>query len=238
MDAGAPRRGGRARPRGPRQEPQVPAPRARGFGARSRRRLGGERAAPPTRPPGGGLGPAATPAPGGGLAAAPRRPGSPCASSRLCAPEFTRQPRRWLSIHLGSFGVRRRAREEGDGRRCRNTICANFFLFLKSSFFNVNTFKAKKKKNPSSRRQFQKVSRRSGVGAGRGTGGGVGGAGAPSCRQPAWTLGPADHPAPRPDLPRLPLHMRAHFDPGAHRNRPPPIPASPSRARDCPGSPG
>ena len=146
MDAGAPRRGERARPRGPRQEPQVPAPRSRGFGARSLRRLGGERAAPPTRSPGRGLGPAATPAPRGAPAAAPRRPGSPCASFRPCAPEFTRQPRRWLSILLGGFGVRRRAREEGDGRRCRKTICANFFFFLKSSFFNVNTFKAKKKK--------------------------------------------------------------------------------------------
>ena len=119
MDAGAPRRGERARPRGPRQEPQVPAPRSRGFGARSLRRLGGERAAPPTRSPGRGLGPAATPAPRGAPAAAPRRPGSPCASFRPCAPEFTRQPRRWLSILLGGFGVRRRAREEGDGRRCR-----------------------------------------------------------------------------------------------------------------------
>lgn len=52
--------------------------------------------------------------------------------------------------------MRRRAREEGDGRRCRNTICANFFLFLKSSFFNVNTFKAKKKKIPAQGVSFRK----------------------------------------------------------------------------------
>ena len=138
--------------------------------------------------------------------------------------------------------MRRRAREEGDGRRCRNTICANFFLFLKGSFFNVNTFKAKKKKkNSSSRCQFQKVSRRSGVGAGRGTGGSVGGAGAPSCLQPAWTLCPADHP-PSPSRPALPFpgspFTCARTDTQALTETAPPKPASASRAWDCPGSRG
>lgn len=136
-------------------------------------------------------------------------------------------PRCWLST-LGGFGVRRSAREGGDGKRCRNTICANFFFLLKSNFFNLNTFKAKKKKIPSSGCQFQKVSRRSGVGAGRGIGGGVGGAGPLSSNQPA---GAQTHPG-RP----APSSARA-LTPRRSPTPPPPFPP-PSGVSSGPGFPG
>lgn len=68
-------------------------------------------------PPSAALRATASP-PGPAPAAAQGRPSSAPSRVRAAGSGF----------FPGGFGVRSSAREEGEGRRCRNTICANFFL--------------------------------------------------------------------------------------------------------------
>lgn len=132
---------------------QVRAPSAGNFGLGSQRRPAGRaggmgkggRTAHPARPPSGGQDGAApqsrTPSaacrpPTSPLAAhPPPSPGQRAADS-LGSPSA--RPRGLLRNLPGGSGVRSSAREEGEGRRCRNTICANFFL--KSYFFQFKYF--------------------------------------------------------------------------------------------------
>lgn len=126
---------------------QVRAPRAGNFGRGSRRRSGGRRhhgeggvAQRPQldRPPSGGPGPGAAPRSLAALRclqATKPRPG-PARAGALGGP--SPRPCGLLRILAGGFGVRRSAREEGEGRRYRNTICANFSL--KSYFFQFKYF--------------------------------------------------------------------------------------------------
>lgn len=88
----------------------------------------------------------ATKSPPGPAPAGARGGPSPAPSARPCG---------WLRILPWGFGVRSRARGGGGGEEMQKYHLCQFFL--KSYFFNLNTFKAKKKKNPSSGCQFQKL---------------------------------------------------------------------------------